>query len=305
MAPAGASTLAPGRRSGRLMSTPCTSDARAAASSWAWRPGPQPTSSTRMAGLEAERVDEEVDLLARALGERVAEVGGAEVVGDRLEPVVGLRHPTASPFVRSTRRRARRDPLGHSARRRVRWRRSVAITTTRPGASDDVPGGELEHIEARRLAARCDAARRVGGRGRCSGSGARSTSATTRCGLPDGVDADRCARRRNVRLRPRLRQAGAADERARKPAFELGRGRTGRPARPPCSAAPWRPRPASNAASRSSQEAFGRPAVASALADGGRQLSLAAPSRPRSTIVSAPLVSRKPAGGRTRSTALE
>ena len=29
------------------------------ARAWAWRPGPQPTSSTRMPGLEPERVDEE------------------------------------------------------------------------------------------------------------------------------------------------------------------------------------------------------------------------------------------------------
>ena len=40
------------------------------------------------ARLEPERVDEEVDLLRGALGERVAEVRRAEVVGDRLEPVV-------------------------------------------------------------------------------------------------------------------------------------------------------------------------------------------------------------------------
>ena len=43
------------------------------------------------ARLEPEGVDEEVDLLLGALGEGVAEVGRAEVVGDRLEPVVGLR----------------------------------------------------------------------------------------------------------------------------------------------------------------------------------------------------------------------
>ena len=43
-----------------------------------------------MPGLEPERVDEEVDLLLGALGERVAQVGRAEVVGERLEPVVGL-----------------------------------------------------------------------------------------------------------------------------------------------------------------------------------------------------------------------
>ena len=40
------------------------------------------------ARLEPERVDEEADLLLGALRERVAQVGVAEVVGDRLEPVV-------------------------------------------------------------------------------------------------------------------------------------------------------------------------------------------------------------------------
>src|ERR671910_3783025 len=40
-------------------------------------------------GPEPERPAEEADLLLGALGERVAQVGGAEVVGDRFEPVVG------------------------------------------------------------------------------------------------------------------------------------------------------------------------------------------------------------------------
>ena len=39
------------------------------------------------AGRQAEALDEEVDLLVGALGERVAEVGRAEVIGDVLEPV--------------------------------------------------------------------------------------------------------------------------------------------------------------------------------------------------------------------------
>src|SRR5205807_9929319 len=39
------------------------------------------------AGRQAETVDEERDLLLRALGEGVAEVGGTEVIGDILEPV--------------------------------------------------------------------------------------------------------------------------------------------------------------------------------------------------------------------------
>ena len=51
-------------------------DARAAPSASACRPGPAPASSTRIPGLEPERVDEEVDLLLRPLGERVAEVRG-------------------------------------------------------------------------------------------------------------------------------------------------------------------------------------------------------------------------------------
>ena len=40
-----------------------------------------------MPGLEPELVDQEVDLLRGALGERVPEVGGPEVVGHGLEPV--------------------------------------------------------------------------------------------------------------------------------------------------------------------------------------------------------------------------
>ena len=48
---------------------------------------------------ESEGLDEEVDLLDRALRERVAEVGGAEVVCDRFEPVVrlGPAQPTGRP----------------------------------------------------------------------------------------------------------------------------------------------------------------------------------------------------------------
>jgi hypothetical protein len=50
-----------------------------------------------VAGPEGKGVDEEVDLLRRSLGEGIAEVGGAEVVGDRLEPVLGLAHRASLP----------------------------------------------------------------------------------------------------------------------------------------------------------------------------------------------------------------
>ena len=49
--------------------------------------GPAADVEHPLAGPQAEGVDQELDLLLGALGERVAEVGGAEVVGDRLEPV--------------------------------------------------------------------------------------------------------------------------------------------------------------------------------------------------------------------------
>ena len=41
-----------------------------------------------VARAQTERFDHMVDLLGRALGERVAQVRLAEVLGDRLEPVV-------------------------------------------------------------------------------------------------------------------------------------------------------------------------------------------------------------------------
>ena len=41
-------------------------------------------------GVEFERLDEEVDLLHRAIGERVAEVGLTQVRGHLLEPVAGI-----------------------------------------------------------------------------------------------------------------------------------------------------------------------------------------------------------------------
>ena len=45
-----------------------------------------------LAGLEPERVDRNSTSFVGALGERVAQVGRAEVVGEGLEPVVGLGH---------------------------------------------------------------------------------------------------------------------------------------------------------------------------------------------------------------------
>ncbi len=74
------------------MSTPTTSIPRSARAR-AWRPGPQPTSSTREPGSQPEPVDQELHLVAGAPGERVAEVGGAEVVGERLEPVIRAQGP--------------------------------------------------------------------------------------------------------------------------------------------------------------------------------------------------------------------
>src|SRR5581483_11733113 len=57
---------------------------------------------------QPERLDQEPDLLLRALGERVAQVRRPHVVGQRLEPMVGLAHPLASaqlvPHVRLTSR---------------------------------------------------------------------------------------------------------------------------------------------------------------------------------------------------------
>ena len=48
------------------------------------------------AGLQVEGLHEEPDLLVGALGERVPQVGDAQVLGDGLEPVV-VPAPTATP----------------------------------------------------------------------------------------------------------------------------------------------------------------------------------------------------------------
>ena len=61
-------------------------------------PARSPTSSTRMPGLEPERVDQEADLLLGPLRERVAQVGRPEVVGQVLEPVVALGSPPAGAW---------------------------------------------------------------------------------------------------------------------------------------------------------------------------------------------------------------
>ena len=66
-------------------STPTTSNPRRASAS-EWRPGPHPTSSTRMPRLEPERADEELDLLLRALRERVPQIRRPEELGDLVEP---------------------------------------------------------------------------------------------------------------------------------------------------------------------------------------------------------------------------
>ena len=80
----------PGRRTSAAMSIPCTTIPRRA-SSWAWRPGPHPTSSTRDPGASPSADDDVVDLLHRPLRERVPQVRRPEVVGDRLEPVLMAR----------------------------------------------------------------------------------------------------------------------------------------------------------------------------------------------------------------------
>ena len=72
-------------------STPTTSIPRRASAS-AWRPGPHPTSSTRIPGSSAERLDQELDLLLRPLRERHDSAGIrrpvrlTELLGDRIEP---------------------------------------------------------------------------------------------------------------------------------------------------------------------------------------------------------------------------
>ena len=53
-------------------------------------PGSAPDVEHPHAGLQPERLDEEADLLPGPLRERVAQVGVAQVIGDRLEPVVGV-----------------------------------------------------------------------------------------------------------------------------------------------------------------------------------------------------------------------
>ncbi len=53
---------------------------------------PAPDVEDSHPGLEAQGADEELDFLVGALREGVAEVGGAQVIGNRLEPVVG-GHP--------------------------------------------------------------------------------------------------------------------------------------------------------------------------------------------------------------------
>ena len=77
------------------MSTPWVAIPRRA-SSWACRPGPHPTSSTRIPGATPEHRGHVVDLLPCALRVRVAQVRLTEVVGDRLEPVLTHRPSAAS-----------------------------------------------------------------------------------------------------------------------------------------------------------------------------------------------------------------
>ena len=89
VAPSGACSRARAMKRS-VMSTPWQAIPRRA-SSWAWRPGPQPTSSTRMPGSSPRASTRYVDLLGGAHREGVAEVRRAEVVGDGLEPVVRLR----------------------------------------------------------------------------------------------------------------------------------------------------------------------------------------------------------------------
>ena len=72
---------APGRRTAAQMSTPTTSMPRAAEGVGV-AAGPAPDVEHPHPRLQPERVDEEVDLLLGPLGERVAQVGRAQVVGD-------------------------------------------------------------------------------------------------------------------------------------------------------------------------------------------------------------------------------
>ena len=81
------------------------------ASSWAWRPGPHPTSSTRAPGASPSARDDVVDLLHRPLRERVPQVRRPEVLGDRLEPVRCSSLDDSSP---ASLRRALRPPSAAS-----------------------------------------------------------------------------------------------------------------------------------------------------------------------------------------------
>ena len=58
--------------------------------------GAAPHVEDAVRGVEAERGDDVVDLLHRALGVGVPVVGGAEVVGEILEPVVAVDHRRSS-----------------------------------------------------------------------------------------------------------------------------------------------------------------------------------------------------------------
>ena len=72
----------PGRRTRWQMSTPCDLDAPLGRARGRGGPGRSPRRGPACPARSAERVDEEVDLLLGALGERVAQVGAAQVVGD-------------------------------------------------------------------------------------------------------------------------------------------------------------------------------------------------------------------------------
>src|SRR6202011_1747171 len=91
-------------------------------------------------------LDQEVDLLARALRERVPQVGGTEMVGDGLEPVVGLlTHPTSLACVTSIKTRS-----GSTSHRQRLEAPAKHVDHLRGFAHDGV-GGELQHVEAHRL----------------------------------------------------------------------------------------------------------------------------------------------------------
>ena len=80
------------------MSTPWTSMPRRPRA-WAWRPGPQPTSSTRMPGSSPSAPTRKPDLLLGPLRERVAQVGRPQVVRQVLEPVVaGIAGQARTPI---------------------------------------------------------------------------------------------------------------------------------------------------------------------------------------------------------------